>query len=75
MNKSYKILVSVLSCIFSLLAIAIGFALVSGSNMSFPLRFLSNFIFLLQFATTIGIVFVLNKSSKNDTAVYQPAIL
>ena len=64
MNKSYKILVSVLSCIFSLLATAIGFALVSGSNMNFPLRFLSNFIFLLQFATTIGIVFALNKSSK-----------
>ena len=64
MNKSYTLLISVLSCIFSLLAIAIGFALVSGSNMSFPLRFLSNFIFLLQFATTIGIVFALNKSSK-----------
>lgn len=64
MNKSYKILVSVLSCIFSLLATAIGFALVSGSNMNFPLRFLSNFIFLVQFITTIGIVFALNKSSK-----------
>ena len=64
MNKSYTLLISVLSCIFRLLGIAFGFALVSGSNMSFPLRFLSNFIFLLQFATTIGIVFALNKSSK-----------
>lgn len=64
MNKSYKILVSVLSCIFSLLTTTIGFALVGGSNMSFPLRFLSNFIFLIQFVTTIWVVFALNKSSK-----------
>lgn len=64
MNKSYTLLISVLSCIFSLLATAIGFALVSGSNMNFPLRFLSNFIFLVQFITTIGIIFVLNKNSE-----------
>lgn len=64
MNKSYKILVSALSCIFSLLATVIGFTLVNSSNMSFPLRFLSNFIFLVQFVTTIGVVFALNKSSK-----------
>ena len=52
MSKGYKILISVLATVLSLLAAVLGFGFVSGSDLLFPQKFLCNFAFLMQLIAT-----------------------
>lgn len=65
MSNRFKIVISVLAIIFSLAAAGIGFWFVGGTSLSFPLRFLCNFVFSMQFlATTWLVVAMFRKSNK-----------
>lgn len=61
MSKSHKILISVLSFIFSLLAACIGVSLVNSSDMTFGIRFLYDFIFMMQAISTIWVLIALHR--------------
>lgn len=68
MGRKEKILVSTLALIFSAGAVGIGYALVGDNIRSFPLRFVCDFFFLMQFLTTIWVVIaVFRKKKESDT--------
>jgi hypothetical protein len=64
MTKNNKILCSVLAIVFSLLAVPVGFSLVSNIDMPFLYRFLCNFVFMMQFIFTGSIVIALFRKEK-----------
>lgn len=57
MRKREKILVSVLALVFSISAAGIGYSLVGESGLSRWGRFACDFIFIMQFLTTLWTVF------------------
>ncbi|MBS6954942.1 MAG: hypothetical protein KH230_17130 [Enterocloster asparagiformis] len=66
MSKGYKILVSTLAVIFSLLAACIGYAFAGGSDLTFWKRYICNFIFIMQFLATIWCVIALFKRAEKQ---------
>lgn len=59
MGKRYKLLISVLGLLFSLAAAGIGFGIVGASSLSQPMRFVSNFVFLMQGVSSVWVVIAL----------------
>lgn len=64
MSRGYKILISVLAIIFSILSSSIGAGLAGGSGLEFPQKFLFNFVFMMQFTTTVWCVFAIFRKTK-----------
>lgn len=64
MSKEYKILISTLAIIFSLLATGIGYGFVSSSDLLFPQRLFCNGVFITQFVATAWCVIALFRKTK-----------
>ncbi len=59
MSRRYKVLVSIIAIVCSMLAASIGCGFVGGSDLTFPQRFLCNFVFSMQFLATVWCVIAL----------------
>lgn len=66
MQKSEKILVSVLALLFSLLAVGVGYGLVGDSGFSRLGIFACGFIFTMQFLATIWTVIAVFRRTKEQ---------
>lgn len=66
MTKRYKILISVLALIFSVVAACIGFDLVSSSSFGFGMRVVYNFFFSMQAIATIWVVVGLFRKERQE---------
>lgn len=53
MTKGYKVLITVLAILFSSLAMMFGYGIVGGMDISFGEKYGLNFIFLMQFLSTV----------------------
>lgn len=48
MKKEYKVLICILALIFSIGATCIGFGLIGSSSMKFGMKYVCDFVFLMQ---------------------------
>jgi len=52
MKKEYKVLICILALIFSIGATYIGFGLIGSSSMKFGMKYVCDFVFLMQTIAT-----------------------
>lgn len=53
MTRKYKLLANLLAIFFSILALVVGYIIVGDSDLSFLERFACNFVFGVQFLSTV----------------------
>lgn len=61
MRKEYKVLICILALIFSIGATCIGFGLIGSSSMKFGMKYVCDFVFLMQTIATCWVIIELLK--------------
>ena len=61
MKKEYKVLICILALIFSIGATCIGIGLIGSSSMKFGMKYVCDFVFLMQTIATCWVVIELLK--------------
>ena len=56
MRKEYKVLICILALIFSIGATCIGFGLIGSSSLKFGMKYVCDFVFLMQTIATCWVV-------------------
>ena len=61
-EKKYRIFISILALIFSIGATCIGFGLIGSSSLKFGMKYVCDFVFLMQTVATCRVVIELLKN-------------